>query len=632
MVLLRKVVVITIGILFLLGVLSSYSLAGKTYYVDIRPPKSANPNSLNIYLKPGEDVMVLFRVASIPALGSLHSFFVTISYSGEDFSYEIYNSVTNPNSPGSPIQSGSLRSPTSILFPWSSSFINTLGQKLNLASPVGLRIRNIGKKSGTVSLKIGVNESTGGLIVNTKPSGANVYIDNTFVGTTPISISGIKTGSHVIRLSYQGYTERERVIIIRPHQYEYISETLLAPINTGSLYVDSSPRGADIYLDDRYEGETPRRIDFIPVGTHTLRLSKDGYRDHIQQVNIEANQTTSVIINLTVETIRYRLNVNSTPSGARFYVDGIFRGVTPVSISVTPGYHTIKLELEGYLEYQDSIRVTNDTTLNISLQRAEGALVVFSDPPTADVYIDDNYYGKTPITIQRIPAGRRIVTLKLSGYADWSDDVIVEPGKIVQISATLKLAGTLQVSSTPSGAKVYLDGREIGETPLSNSSIPEGSHNLRVELFGYKPWQGIIQIAPSQTTTIFARLEPAPISISEIKVSPQPYKVKTPFKRDLDIDFTITRPATITVEIRDINDRLIAVPMSSFKASMPRIEVRWRGEVSPGNYKVVVIAVDEEGNQADRETIFRVEEESIIIWILTGLFGILILWLILSLL
>lgn len=628
----RRLLTITVCLVFLISILHNYSTAGPAIYIEIRPPKSATPSSTNIYLRGGEDAIVLFRVISIPALGSLHSFFVTVTYSGESFSYDIYNGVTNPNSPGKPIQSGILKSPTSFLFPWASGFINTAGQKINLVSPVGLRIRNNGKKPGTVSIRVGVNESTGGLVVTTKPSGANVYIDNSYVGITPLNISGIKTGSHVLRISYQGYAERQRVIIIKPHQYEYISETLTSPVNTGSLYVDSTPRGASIYLDNNYEGQTPRRIDFIPVGIHTLRLSKDGYRDYVQQVRIDPQQTTNVFANLIVETTRYRLRVNSTPTGARLYIDGIYRGTTPISTSITPGYHSIKLELEGYLDYEDSIRITEDIVLNINLQTAEGALVVFSEPSSADVFIDGRYYGRTPITIQRLPAGRRTLTLKLPGYADWSDEVIIEPGEISQISAKLKLAGTLQVSSSPSGAKVYLDGKELGETPLSNPSIPEGTHNLRVELFGYKPWQGIIEILPAQVTNIFASLEPAPIGISEINISPQPYKVKTLFKRDLTIGFTITRPATVTVEIRDINDRLIATPMVGFKASTPKLEVKWRGELSPGNYKVIVIAVDEEGNQVDREAIFRVEEESILTWILVGIFGALILWLILSLL
>jgi hypothetical protein len=83
----------------------------------------------------------------------------------------------------------------------------------------------------------------------------------------------------------------------------------------------------------------------------------------------------------------------------------------------------------------------------------------------------------------------------------------------------------------------------------------------------------------------------------------------------------------VTVEIRDVNDKLIATPMAGFKASTPKLDVKWRGDLSPGNYKVVVIAIDENGNQVGREAIFRAEEESFLVWILVGLLGILVLWL-----
>lgn len=623
----KKGLSIFICLVLFISLLSNYSLASPIITVNISPPKNAQPNNISYYLKSGSDVLILFRISSIPALGSMNSFFVTITYSGESFNYEIYNGVNNPNSPGSPIQRGTLSSPTSILFPWDTDFVNISGQRVKLISPIGLRIVNTGKKDGTISVKIGVNESVGGIIVNSKPSGASVYVDNRFMGTTPLNISGIKTGSHVVRISYQGYADRQRTVIVRPHRYEYITETLLTPANTGSLYVESSPRGASIYLDGNYEGETPKRIDFIPVGSHTVRLSKDGYKDHVQQVWIEANRVTTVSVSLIAETTRYKLTINSNPSGAWTYVDGIPRGTTPTYVYVTPGYHEIKLQLQGYLDYEETIYVTRDMLLNINLQTAEGALVVFSEPSGADVYIDGRYYGRTPITIQRIPVGRKIVTLKMSGYADWSEDVLIETGQISQVNAVLKLAGTLQVSSSPSGARVYLDGKDLGTTPLSNSSIPEGTHNLSVELFGYKPWRAIVEIVPRQTTNIFANLEPAPIDITELTVNPTVYKVRTLFKRDLSINFTITKPATVTVEIRDMGDRVIAVPMSGFRASIPKLEVKWKDEVPPGNYKVVVIAIDESGEQAYREATFRVEEESILNWILYGIFGALIIWL-----
>lgn len=608
------------------------TFASSLFYIDIRPPKFAQPDNINIQIRPGDDALVLFRVTSIPALGSIKSFSVNVSYSGEKINYDVYNSVSNPNSPGASIYNGSFTKTMSFLFPWDSSFTTASGQKINLSSPVGIRFRNNTKNPVSISLKVSVNEAIGGLVVNSNPSGAAVYLDNQSIGNTPIILSNIKTGSHILRLSYPGYGDRQRNIIIRPHQYEYVMETLIPPVNMGSLSVDSNPRGASIYLDDSYRGETPARIDFIPIGVHTVRLSKDGYRDYVQQVLIEANRTTYVSANLIGETTRFRLRISSNPSGARVYIDGIYRGITPSYNYISYGFHSIRLELEGFKDYETTIRVTEDTTLNISLEKAEGALVVFSNPPNAEVYIDGTYYGRTPITIQRLSTGRKIVQLKLSGYADWTGDVTIEQGEIAQINATLKLAGTLQVSSSPSGAKVYLDGKEIGVTPFISSNVPEGTHNLRVELFGYKPWEGIVDIYPGQTTNVFAKLEVAPLSISEIRVSPQPYKVKTLFKEDLNIDFTISKKAQVTVEIKDMNNNLIATPMAGFKVSVSNVSVKWRGDLEPGNYKAIVTAYDEEGNQVSREAMFRVEEESIITWILVALFGILIIFLLSSIL
>ncbi|MGC9064421.1 MAG: PEGA domain-containing protein, partial [bacterium] len=481
--------------------------------------------------------------------------------------------VSNPSSPGASIYSGTFTKSTSFLFPWDSSFTTTSGQKIDLTSPVALRIRNTTKKPVSISIKVSVNEAVGGLVVNSNPSGATVYLDNQSIGNTPIVLSNIKTGSHILRLNYPGYGDRQRTIIIRPHQYEYVMETFMPQVNMGSLYIDSAPRGASLYLDDSYQGETPLRIDFVPIGVHTIRLSKDGYRDYVQQVFIENNKTTTIFVNLVVETTRFRLSINSNPSGASVYIDGIYRGTTPTYNYVSYGFHTVRLVLEGYKDYETSIRVTEDATFNFSLERAEGALVVFSNPPNAEVYIDGAYYGKTPITIQRLSVGRKTVLLKLSGYADWTDDVNITEGEIAQINATLKLAGTLQVSSSINGAKVYLDGKEIGVTPFTSSNIPEGTHNLSIELFGYKTWEGIVEVYPRQTTNIFAKLEVAPLSISEIKINPQPYRVKTLFKRDLDISFHISKKAQVTVEIRDMNNNLIATPLSNFKASVPDIHI-----------------------------------------------------------
>lgn len=45
---------------------------------------------------------------------------------------------------------------------------------------------------------------------------------------------------------------------------EYISETLIALVNMGSLYVDSTPRGASIYLDNIYEEKLQEGLILSP--------------------------------------------------------------------------------------------------------------------------------------------------------------------------------------------------------------------------------------------------------------------------------------------------------------------------------------------------------------------------------
>jgi hypothetical protein len=46
---------------------------------------------------------------------------------------------------------------------------------------------------------------SGALVVESRPSGASVFIDNQLRGTTPLSIDVIRAGEHALRLEYEGY-------------------------------------------------------------------------------------------------------------------------------------------------------------------------------------------------------------------------------------------------------------------------------------------------------------------------------------------------------------------------------------------------------------------------------------------
>jgi hypothetical protein len=46
---------------------------------------------------------------------------------------------------------------------------------------------------------------TGDVVVESKPPGAKVYVDNKLAGTTPLSLQQVSAGNHVIRLEREGY-------------------------------------------------------------------------------------------------------------------------------------------------------------------------------------------------------------------------------------------------------------------------------------------------------------------------------------------------------------------------------------------------------------------------------------------
>jgi len=68
--------------------------------------------------------------------------------------------------------------------------------------------------------------------------------------------------------------------------------------DTGSLDIKSNPDGATIYIDGAPSGETNQIVE-VSVGTHTLRLSREGYQDYSKSVSVTADQTTTVpVVNL----------------------------------------------------------------------------------------------------------------------------------------------------------------------------------------------------------------------------------------------------------------------------------------------------------------------------------------------
>lgn len=61
---------------------------------------------------------------------------------------------------------------------------------------------------------------------------------------------------------------------------------------SGFLEIETVPSGAEIFLDDGYNGRSPLTIYNVPAGIHNVVIKKDGYEDFVSEVSLEAGKKT----------------------------------------------------------------------------------------------------------------------------------------------------------------------------------------------------------------------------------------------------------------------------------------------------------------------------------------------------
>jgi hypothetical protein len=77
----------------------------------------------------------------------------------------------------------------------------------------------------------------------------------------------------------------------------------------------------------------------------------------------------------------------------------------------------------------------------------------------------------------------------------------------IQLSKAVT-TGSLVVSSSPVNAQVSLDGKYMGNTPLTLTDLAPGDYSILVELQGYQSSEGMVGVIAGQTATYSATLEP----------------------------------------------------------------------------------------------------------------------------
>ena len=149
---------------------------------------------------------------------------------------------------------------------------------------------------------------------------------------------------------------------------------------------------------------------------------------------------------------------------------------------------------------------------------------------TSGVWIDDQYVGytaelKDDKKVLLLP-GEHEISVRQSGYMDFTQKVVVEPGKKVVLHVTMQkdprtqfptVTSQLKLQVTPDRAAVFVDEGFVGTVHEFSGVgrgmlVSPGKHRVKIALPGYQVFETEVNLLPKQKITIKTNLVPGSIT------------------------------------------------------------------------------------------------------------------------
>ncbi len=222
---------------------------------------------------------------------------------------------------------------------------------------------------------------------------SDIYIDNQYKAKGKWS-GRVPDGAHFVEVKKDKHKTLSKNLNLILGKDENIRIEAPEPI-TGFLDVSSVPVKADIYINGKHYGTTPRIISDLIIGNYTLKLEKEGCASVTRNITIEENHTVTVKEQLQTGK---EVVVKTDRNGDKIYVDGNYAGISPLVTNVSFGKHEIKAT-------RDNQTATKNVEVTISSDKQEivlafGKLVwINSSAKGDDVFVDGKKVGQTPMEI-----------------------------------------------------------------------------------------------------------------------------------------------------------------------------------------------------------------------------------------
>jgi formylglycine-generating enzyme required for sulfatase activity len=304
-------------------------------------------------------------------------------------------------------------------------------------------------------LRFALERLPGLLSVTTKPEvEAEVIVDGRSVGSTPLAEVELASGPHEVIVRAERYREfQTRVDVEGPGSVATLNVELI-PLFSMVTFV-SDPPGATVRVGRNRYGPTPVSVE-LPEGEHGYEALLPARKPQRGRIRVVGGEPLTVAIG-SLSPADGLLRLSSRPDGASVTLDGVYRGLTPLEIPLSPGEpHTVSLSSPGYETSSREIQVAagDRADLSVDLEPRLGEVQIAATPEGAVLFVNGENKGPARQVIH-LPAVAHRIELRKEGFRTHAVEIVPRPD----------FPQTLEVTLTPEESATQEQSPEVAPAP-----------------------------------------------------------------------------------------------------------------------------------------------------------------------
>ncbi|MEM8983732.1 MAG: SUMF1/EgtB/PvdO family nonheme iron enzyme [Pseudomonadota bacterium] len=317
----------------------------------------------------------------------------------------------------------------------------------------------------------------------------------------------LRPGNHAVRLSTPGYYDYVQKFELADKPLTLRAE--LEPLPGRLRLAAQTETTATVSLDGTVLGELPLDLADVAAGVYDVTIDAPLYLPWRGRLEVTGRDQLLEIVADLVPTFG-RVDIQTEPAGALVTLGELELGTAAGIVRVPEGRQALTLLLAGYKPERvvvDVLAGGDHHVEPIVLEPADGQLSVRSRPAGANVTVDGQYRGQTPIDIALSPDVEYVVQLSKAGYGRTSRVVTLSSAEgedlFVDLSAR---SGVISLDVRPVDAVVLVNGQRRGNGSRE-LRLPAAPQRITVQRDGYVEWTDTITPRPGFPQRVAVRLK-----------------------------------------------------------------------------------------------------------------------------